>query len=140
MIVYDYPKWYPVLGLRVRGLVGRMWIMKWYWYGRRVDAYVPIPSPHSAAQVGHWRDIGYARSHFEVMPQAWKAEYTRRAKMYNLPWHVPFTKLYLLDRKWWADPTVDWSDSGTFWSMPHPNTWGDPRMGWSQPIYNWSMA
>ena len=51
---YDYPLFYPYLGVRVRGAIRGVAVFKHYWYGMRVDPLHYLYNPRTPDQQ-FWR-------------------------------------------------------------------------------------
>ena len=92
---FEYARYYPIIGLRVRGALGHLFIFKEYWYGRRVDKYYVTSNPRTSKQQGN-RSIYYdAVKNWQSFDDLTKRYYNTIAKRFKLYGYHKYLQFYL---------------------------------------------
>ena len=94
-IKFDYAMYYPVIALRARGALGKMFVFKEYWYGRRVDRYAYPYNPRSQIQQT-WRGyLSEAVSNWHGFDDNTKLFYGILAQPERLIGYMKYCKMYM---------------------------------------------
>jgi len=92
---YDYPLYYPYLGIRTRGAIRGLAIFKRYWYGQRVD---PLYYPYNPRKPDQqfWRAyMAKGVYNWQYLSPETKDAYNKARYPTNITGYARYLKKYL---------------------------------------------
>jgi hypothetical protein len=92
---WSWPKMYPLIGLRTRGILRGVAVFKHYWYGQRVDKLYYPYNPKSGKQTAMRTYYAEGVANWQGFADETKRYYNLEAKRFRLYGYHRYLKYYL---------------------------------------------